>query len=92
VIFPEGTRAKDGKMRTFQPAGVATLLKKCPEALLVPIAIQNSWKMVQYGMYPLSTFTAMSWEVLTPIEPDKRPADELVKLAETAIRKKLNQQ
>jgi len=87
VIFPEGTRSKDGSVKTFQAAGVATLLKKCPDALLVPIAIKNSWKMVRYGQYPLNTFIAMSWEVLTPIEPDKRPADELVAEAEAAIRK-----
>jgi 1-acyl-sn-glycerol-3-phosphate acyltransferase len=91
VIFPEGTRSKDGKLKMFQAGGVAALLKKCPEALIVPIAIQNSWKMVQYGTFPLSTFTAMSWEVLPPIEPDKRPAEELVNQAQAAIRQKLNQ-
>src|ERR1700761_2452734 len=86
MIFPEGTRSKDGTVKTFQPAGVATLLKKCPEALIVPIVIKNSWKMVRYGSYPLNTFTSMSWEVLSPIEPEKRPADEIVKQAEDSIR------
>ncbi|MFI5162193.1 MAG: lysophospholipid acyltransferase family protein [Sphingobacteriales bacterium] len=86
VIFPEGTRSKDGTVKTFQAAGVATLLKKCPGALLVPIAIKNSWKMVRYGQFPLNAFTAMSWEVLTPIESEKRPADGLVVEAEAAIR------
>jgi 1-acyl-sn-glycerol-3-phosphate acyltransferase len=92
VIFPEGTRSKDGQVKTFQPAGIAALLKKCPEALIVPIAINNSWKMVQYGQFPLNTFIAMSWEVLTPIEPNGRPADELVKGAEYAIKEKLGQE
>jgi 1-acyl-sn-glycerol-3-phosphate acyltransferase len=91
VIFPEGTRSKDGMVKAFQPAGVATLLKKCPEALLVPIAINNSWKMVQYGQFPLNTFTAMSWRVLTPIEPAGRPVDELVSKCEAAIKKALGQ-
>lgn len=91
MIFPEGTRSKDGVVKTFQPAGVATLLKKCPEALIVPIAIKNSWKMVRYGMYPLNTFITMSWEVLPPIEPEKKPVDEVVAEAETAIRKSFGQ-
>lgn len=91
VIFPEGTRSKDGRVKAFQAAGVAALLKKCPKALIVPVAIDNSWKMVQYGSFPLNTFTAMSWEVLTPIEPDKRPVDELVKEAEAAIKTQLGQ-
>jgi len=46
MIFPEGTRSADGVVRTFQSAGMAMLLKKCPEALIVPVAINNSWKMV----------------------------------------------
>jgi len=91
VIFPEGTRSKDGGVKTFQAGGVATLLKKCPEALLVPIAINNAWKMVRYGMYPLNTFIAMGWEVLTPIEPAGRPIDELVTECEASIKKALGQ-
>ncbi|HTD99406.1 MAG TPA: lysophospholipid acyltransferase family protein [Mucilaginibacter sp.] len=86
MIFPEGTRSKDGTVKTFQAAGVAMLLKKCPEALLVPVAINNSWKMVRWGQFPLSTFIAMNWEVLPPIEPEKRSAEEIVKEAEEAIR------
>jgi len=91
VIFPEGTRSKDGQVKTFQAAGVATILKKCPEALVVPIAINNSWKMVQFGQFPLSTFTAMSWEVLAPIEPAGIATDVVVKKAESGIRKALGQ-
>ena len=91
VIFPEGTRSTDGTIKTFQAAGVATILKKCPNALLVPIAIKNSWKLVKYGVYPLNTFTYISWEVLKPIEPANRPVDELVMEAENSIRVALAQ-
>jgi 1-acyl-sn-glycerol-3-phosphate acyltransferase len=91
MIFPEGTRSKDGKVKTFQVGGVATLLKKCPEALIVPVAINNSWKMVRYGIYPLNTFLHMTWEVLAPIEPEKRPVEEVVLEAENEIKKTLSQ-
>jgi 1-acyl-sn-glycerol-3-phosphate acyltransferase len=91
VIFPEGTRSKDGIVRPFQSAGVATILKKCPEALIVPIAINNSWRMNQYGMYPLSTFERMTWEVLEPIEPTGRTPDDVVKEAENRIKTYLHQ-
>ncbi|WP_295717810.1 lysophospholipid acyltransferase family protein [Mucilaginibacter sp.] len=90
VIFPEGTRSTDGTVKTFQVGGIATILKKCPEALLVPIAIKDSWKMIQYGQYPLNTFTPMIWEVLSPIEPAGRPMEDLVLEAENAIRAALN--
>jgi 1-acyl-sn-glycerol-3-phosphate acyltransferase len=91
VIFPEGTRSKDGQVKTFQAAGVASLLKKCPGALLVPIAISNSWKMVQWGIYPLGTFIPMRWEVLQPINSTTGTADELVLLAEKRIKEALGQ-
>jgi 1-acyl-sn-glycerol-3-phosphate acyltransferase len=86
VIFPEGTRSKDGQMRPFQSAGVATILKKCPEALIVPIAINNSWKV----NLPPSAFVRMTWEVLEPIEPAGRTAEQVVKQAEDMIRAKVN--
>ena len=91
LIFPEGTRSKNGMVKPFQVGGIATLLKKCPEALLVPIAINNSWRMVQYGSYPISTFEHMTWEVLEPIEPAGRPVDESVKEAEMKIKAHLGQ-
>jgi 1-acyl-sn-glycerol-3-phosphate acyltransferase len=91
MIFPEGTRAKDGAVKTFHVGGIATLLKKCPEALIVPIAINNSWKMVRYGTYPLNTFISMTWEVLKPIEPEKRPLEDVVLEAENEIKKALGQ-
>ncbi|WP_158828819.1 lysophospholipid acyltransferase family protein [Mucilaginibacter lacusdianchii] len=90
VIFPEGTRSKDGQVRKFQSAGVATILKKCPNALLVPIAINNAWKMVQYGIYPLSSFEHLTFEVLPPIEPNGQTAEVLVNQVEETIRKKVS--
>ena len=92
VIFPEGTRSKNGKVKPFRAAGVATILKKCPDALIVPVVIKNSWVIVKYGYYPLNTFTPMSLEVLASIEPGKMPAEELVLEAENRIRKALGQE
>lgn len=91
MIFPEGTRSADGVVRTFQSAGVAMLLKKCPEALIVPVAINNSWKMVRWGQFPLNTFLSMTWEVLPPIELEGRKVDEVVLIVENEIKKVLGQ-
>ena len=91
VIFPEGTRAKDGQLKSFQVGGVATILKKCPEALLVPIAIDNSWRMVQYGFFPLSAMEHITLKVQEPIEPGSAPIEQLVLQAENAIRRALGQ-
>lgn len=91
MIFPEGTRAKDGKMKSFQVGGIATLLKIVPNALIVPVVIENSWKLVQYGSYPLSFGERLKWTVLNPIEPEGRNPEVVVLEAENAIRAKLNQ-
>jgi len=91
IIFPEGTRSKTGNVKPFQAGGIAIILKKCPDALLVPIAINNSWKMIQYGLFPLNTFTKMTWEVLEPIEPNTGTVEEIVKEAENRIKRALNQ-
>src|SRR3546814_2412327 len=66
--------------------GVATIIKKVPNVLVLPVAINNSWKMVQYGTYPLNTFINMSWTILRPIEPQDASIEDVVKEAEDAIR------
>lgn len=88
-IFPEGTRTKTGEMKRFSVGGIATLLKKNPDALVVPIAINGSYLMVKYGMFPLRPFTPISWEVLEPLQTAGLNPEEIVKLAEDTIRLKV---
>src|SRR5690606_35463064 len=90
VIFPEGTRARSARIKPFAVGGIATIVKKVPNILIVPVAIHNSWKMVQYGSFPLNTFTAMRWTILQPIEPGDDGIEELVRKAEESIRDTLD--
>lgn len=85
-IFPEGTRSKTGTMKAFNVGGIATLIKKNPNALIVPIAINNSWKMVRYGFFPLNVFLDLRWEVLTPIALNADSIEEVIQKAENEIR------
>lgn len=87
MIFPEGTRSKDGHLKPFQVGGIATLLKVVPNALIVPIAIENSWKIVKYGTYPLRVGEQLRWTVLTPIEPTGKLPENVVMEAELVIKK-----
>ena len=48
VIFPEGTRSKTGMPRKFSPNGLKMLFKFCPKAVIVPVTINNSWKIFYY--------------------------------------------
>ena len=91
VIFPEGTRAKDGKLKPFKVGGIATLLKAAPHAMVIPVAIENSWKIVQYGPFPLSVGEQLRWTVLKPIDTLGKTPEEITREAEEAIHSILKQ-
>jgi len=68
IIFPEGTRSKTGKPRPFQTKGLEILFKKIPSALIVPITINNSWKMQKYGKFPMGLGTHITFTVHKPLK------------------------
>lgn len=53
VIFPEGTRAKEGMLKRFRYAGLASLLQTAPNATIVPVTIDGSWKLVPQKGSPI---------------------------------------
>lgn len=86
VIFPEGTRSRSGVMKPFAAGGINALLKKAPNALVVPIAIKGNNKFdPNSGLFPLVSFSKLSWTVLEPIEPKGKTGEEIANLAQTAI-------
>lgn len=88
VIFPEGTRSRSGIMKPFAAGGIAALLKKAPDVLIVPIAIQgNNLFDPNKGLFPLVSFSKLSWTVLEGIEPKGKSGDEIAQLAQAAIQK-----
>ena len=93
MIFPEGTRTRSiaGEMRPFVAGGVATLLKRAPNALIVPIAIGGTGHFNPKGLFPLTSFSQMSWQVLPGIEPAGRTPDEVVQQAKASIATELGQ-
>lgn len=67
VIFPEGTRSKDGHPIPFKTKGLELLFKKIPSAIVVPITVNNSWKMLRYGKFPLGIGNHLKFTVHEPI-------------------------
>ena len=68
IIFPEGTRSKDGKPKPFQRKGLHTLFKGIPSATVVPITINNSWKLLPYGKFPMGVGVHVKFTVHKPIK------------------------
>jgi len=90
-IFPEGTRSKTGKLGTFQPAGVASLYKTAPSALIVPFVIDGNSQIMPKGYFPMTIGCHLKLTVLDPIDPKGQDMTELVQGIEDKIRKELGQ-
>jgi 1-acyl-sn-glycerol-3-phosphate acyltransferase len=88
-IFPEGTRARDGVMKTFNPAGLMVLVRACPSATIVPVAIDGSWELMRYRIRPIPFGVRVRFTVLEPIPPNEFPIKELAAITEDRIRKAL---
>ena len=89
AIFPEGTRSPSGVMKPFAAGGLMALLKKAPDALVVPVVIQGTGAFNPKGLFPLTSFTRLSWTVLPGIEPAGKTPDAIAQAAQAAIQTEL---
>ena len=85
VIFPEGTRSKTGEPKEFAESGLKILCKYAPSAYIVPISINNSWKVYQYGYFPLSFGNHVVFTVHNPLKVSDFSFDNIMKKTEKAI-------
>ena len=85
VIFPEGTRSRDGHPKAFKPTGLKTLLKNAPSAMIVPISINNSWKLLRYGKFPMGLGCHLKFQVHQPLK-NAEDHDALLAKVEATIK------
>lgn len=85
VIFPEGTRSKTGTPKEFAQSGVKILCKYAPSAYVVPISINNSWKLFKYGFFPLGLGNRLTFAVHKPLAVKDFTFEEIMSKAESAI-------
>jgi 1-acyl-sn-glycerol-3-phosphate acyltransferase len=85
VIYPEGTRSKNGKPRSFASNGVKILCKYAPNALVVPVSINDSWKVFRYGPFPLGIGNHLTFTVHPPIEVKENDFSSLFEQTEKAV-------
>ena len=89
-IFAEGTRSKDGKVKAFQSAGIASLIRTAPSAVIVPFAI-DGFQIMKNGYFPMTFGCHFKLTALDPIEPKGLNVDELTLTVENLIKKELGQ-
>ena len=89
VIFPEGTRSRDGIPKPFHTGGLKVLMKQAPSALIVPVSINNSWKLLRYGKFPYGIGIHIKIRVHEPLENIRTP-DEILGPVERTIHSAIN--
>ena len=67
VIFPEGTRSRDGQLGEFKPSGTVTLMKAAPSLAIVPTAIDGSWELLRDRFFPVPFGTTIRVRFGDPI-------------------------
>ncbi len=85
VIFPEGTRSKDGKPNEFAQNGLKMLCKYAPSSYVVPISINNSWKIVKFGAFPMGLGNKLEFKIHEPMAVKDFSFNELMEKIEKAI-------
>lgn len=86
VIFPEGTRSKDGVPRRFSENGLKMLTKFAPSAYIIPVTINNCWKLNRFGMFPLEIGVNITFNFHEPIEASSLKFEDLFKKVESSIK------
>lgn len=86
VIFPEGTRSKNGIPKKFHTGGLRALVENTPSAYVVPVTINNTWKITKYGTFPLGLGGEVIFDVHQPIKASEMPFNELLQKVEKVIK------
>ena len=91
LIFPEGTRSRGGTPKPFKTKGLESIMKNMPDGYVVPITINNSWKILKNGSFPVGLGNKINFRVHKPIKIDlnniSAQISEVEKIIVSAIEK-----
>jgi 1-acyl-sn-glycerol-3-phosphate acyltransferase len=86
VIFPEGTRSRDGVLGPFQRSGTQALLRAADTLPVVPVAIDGSWRLLLHNLLPVPYGTRIRVRIGDPIQRSPRDGEEMADATEAWIR------
>ena len=87
IIFPEGTRSETGEVKKFSESGLKMLCKFAPDSLIVPLAINNSFKLVKHGSFPLEIGVKLTLDSYEPVPLNSMNFNDLLLKVEETVKK-----
>jgi 1-acyl-sn-glycerol-3-phosphate acyltransferase len=87
MIFPEGTRGRRGDLGKFKPAGSLALFEEAPDVPVVPVAIDESWRVLEHNYLPVPFGTRVRVRIGAPIA--RRPDEDRLALL-TRVREEID--
>jgi 1-acyl-sn-glycerol-3-phosphate acyltransferase len=85
IIFPEGTRSINGTPKPFAENGIKILCKYAPSAQIIPVTINNSWKITQWNSFPLGIGNKIELTIHDPINVKDMPFEEIFVKTEQSV-------
>ena len=82
LIYPEGTRARDGELKEYKKAGTLALMAAAPHLEVVPVAVEGGWIAMRHNFFPVPFGTRMRIRVGDPIA--RRPDEDREAVIEQA--------
>ncbi|GGD94850.1 lysophospholipid acyltransferase family protein [Planktosalinus lacus] len=85
VIFPEGTRSRNGTPKPFKQKGLKILFEHASEAYVLPVSISGSWKLQKYGVFPIPLGVHLQFHIQEPLKVSEFNHEELIHKLEKLI-------
>ena len=89
VIFPEGTRSADGRLKRFRRAGTVALLEAADRLPVIPTAIDGSWRLNDMTPVPFGTTVKVRFGQPIPRRPGD--ANDVLRAAQSQIAEALDE-
>lgn len=89
VIFPEGTRARNGERKAFKSRGFCTLKEQMPDAPVLLLALDGSSALLEKKFLPFPFGIPVKLRIIQNFYDNNASPEEILRLAEETIASQL---